>query len=156
MFRLELYTKKRGASSIARSTIWRLSHCPICRNEQRAKAPRRWMYIKSPFPTKDNESNADRRIYMTIHPNGASPLLCSWQIVVNLRDSQIVKTKAYSYAFMYMCPFKGNPFVGFSLFGHCKNTIIFWNSMLFRAKKWKEAWKRSVFSFLLVKNYLFE
>ena len=45
-----------------------------------------------------------RAVYNTSHET--FPLLCSWQSVVNLRDSYTVKTKAYSYALLciYVCP----------------------------------------------------
>ena len=33
--------EKRGAALFARSTVCRLSHCPVSRNEQCTKAPRR-------------------------------------------------------------------------------------------------------------------
>ena len=64
------------------------------------KAPRRCVYNSSSLPTSIC-SKPKRAVYNT--PCRASPLLCSWQLNWNLRDSRIVKTKAYSYALICIC-----------------------------------------------------
>ena len=59
------------------------------------------MYIISPPYQRAYCSKPKRAVYDT--PCRASPLLCSWQLNWNLRDSRIVKTKAYSYALICIC-----------------------------------------------------
>ena len=111
IFILCIYIKKRGASPDARSTIRRLSHCPSCRNEQCWK-PHVDVYIISPPYQRAYCSKPKRAVYDT--PCRASPLLCSWQLNWNLRDSRIVKTKAYSYALICICRPGLLPSCGFS------------------------------------------
>ena len=95
------YTQKKdvGASPVTRPTVYRLSHCPVSRNEQRRKPHA--VYIEPTLAQGIRNTMNQRRC--TIHLIGAFPLLCSWLTVLNLRDSYTVKTKAYRYAlFVYM------------------------------------------------------
>ena len=74
------------------------------------KAPRLCTYIKSSIDNeRRNRSKPMRAVYNT--PHEAFPLLCSWQLLFELPDSYTVKTKAYSYAYMYLrlpnlCPLR--------------------------------------------------
>ena len=56
--------ERRGAALFARSTKYRLSHCPVYRNEQCTKAPREVYIHQSPF--------SERTGYIT--PKGASTI----------------------------------------------------------------------------------
>ena len=66
------------------------------------KAPRLCTYIESTLDNKrQNRPKPIRAVYNT--PHEAFPLLCSWQLLLELPDSYTVKTKAYSYAlYVYM------------------------------------------------------
>ena len=92
--------KKTWSQPDARSTIRRLSHCPSCRNEQCWK-PHVAVYIIPPPYQRAYCAKLKRAVYDT--PCRASTLLCSWLLNWNLRDSRIVKTKAYSYALICIC-----------------------------------------------------
>ena len=66
------------------------------------KAPRLCTYIESTLDNKrQNRPKPMRVVYNK--PHEAFPLLCSWQLLLELPDSYTVKTKAYSYAlYVYM------------------------------------------------------
>ena len=66
------------------------------------KAPRLCTYIESTLNNeRQNRPKPIRAVYNT--PHEAFPLLCSWQLLLELPDSYTVKTKAYSYAlYVYM------------------------------------------------------
>ena len=96
-----MYIHKKTWSQSCRSFhVLRPSHCPECRNEQRWK-PHADVYIIPPPYQRAYCPKPKRAVYNT--PCRASPLLCSWQLYWNLRDSRIVKTKAYSYALICIC-----------------------------------------------------
>ena len=141
IFILCIYIKKRGASPDARSTIRRLSHCPSCRNEQCWK-PHVDVYIIPPYQ-RAYCSKPKRAVYNT--PCRASPLLCSWQLYWNLRDSRIVKTKAYSYALICICRPNLLPSWGLSARVTVAKIVII---SISRIKKWRFFGGRGIKNFI--------
>ena len=82
------YKKKRGASYRNSSRSLRPSHCPYSLNEQRKKAPRRYVYIYMPqkylYTEKVHRYNEGINI-----PLSYLPLQCSLAVLQSLRSSKL-------------------------------------------------------------------
>ena len=81
--------KKTWSRSVARSTLQRLSHCPICRNEQRRKPHAESVYKTACHIYRCRYSNA----YINV-PWGVPVALFFDKLTLNLRDSRSVKNQS--------------------------------------------------------------
>ena len=95
------YKKKRGASYRNSSRIQRPSHCPYNLNEQRKKAPRRYVYIclKSIYTPRQC---IDTMRAINITPSYL-PLQCSLAVLWEVAKFRNAKNKALINAFSYIC-----------------------------------------------------
>ena len=125
--------------------VLRLSHRPICRNEQRWK-PHADVYIMVP-PINDGHN--------VIHLQGALPLLCSWQIVwiceIPTRQNQSVqKTPS-----VCMCPASCDCPRAFSIWkGHCKYRKKMWTFQILdeqNLEKWLSHFIATLYTYRLEK-----
>ena len=128
------------------SLVPRVKAFALPRMSKRAtlKAPRRCVYNSSSLPTSIC-SKPKRAVYNT--PCRASPLLCSWQLNWNLRDSRIVKTKAFSYALICICRPDLLPSCGLSARVTIAKIVII---SISRIRKWRFfSWKQCFSAFYL-------
>ena len=100
---IELYINKKARNLFCSSfhSVKALAS-PKLSKRATPKAPRRCKYIIHQHRQRTKKcSKPMMAVYNT--PHEAFPLLCSWQLLLELPDSYTVKTKAYSYAlYVYM------------------------------------------------------
>ena len=130
-----IYWFKRGASPLPVPRVKAFA-LPWLSKRATLKAPRLCTYIESTLDNeRQNRPKPIRAVYNT--PHEAFPLLCSWQLLLELPDSYTVKTKAYSYAlYVYM---SAQPLpIGASGMGIdvTKITLLLWKPLCFAGKVW--------------------